>query len=800
MTGTLFTLNLDPGTIIAGRYEVVKKIGSGGMGMVFKALDRELRNEAAVLKLLHPHLAENEEVFKRFLNEVLVARSLSHPNIVRIHDIGKTETGIYYISMEYIDGYSLKDRCELKVYDPITNEPLPQLKFDEALRIICDVATGVAYAHERGIIHRDLKPANVLMNMRGEVKLADFGTARIVGGDTSLTQTGQVIGTPDYMSPEQIRGEALDSACDIYSLGIMSFELATRRRPFVADAPVAVAFKHLSEPLPDFATPDGSIPKWFEALVKSCAAKLKTERPRSAIEFLKIVSENAPHLGLGGVIASAERTATFRSAPKEALATQIVPTPEPIKTISPVDTVSNLVGQQNTGFVAGEMNRRDAVEWRFDADELRRTGGGTPPPPLAQFSKRKLPLPVIALSALLLAAGGGAYAFRTTLFPDPALPRSDRSTPSSTREVDTREKRALEDELLASLGSSGGELSTEKAAALVNRVENTVDRSPPPTSVTAAVEVASTPSITPNPTVTPTLSPTAAPTFAPTPQPVTPPVSAVEPVRGKLIIRRSSETNLAKSLNVDEIDRSVWTARVSGISSMPVSSISEQFSVSAIFSRNGERVTRTIEIDDVRAEGGREKMVRLHGPLAGLAPVDPGTLRLRLMQGSEQVAVQEMKIEGREVAPQIDPATGMPSARGGSVSRVSPGAVAPSSNGLPAASGGGSLPVTEATSAPIATNERYSGFVTLPDETGSRGALTLDLQFEGHVIRGTGSIAGQGDYKIEGEVLPRGYNFYLKNPTTSLRFTSGRSDRQLRGTYAVPGDPRRLNWEAARSR
>lgn len=288
-------MQVEPGSVIAGRYEVVKRIGAGGMGMVFKAIDRELNNAVVALKLLLPHLASDEQIFKRFLNEVLVARALSHPNIVRLHDIGKADGGHYYISMELVDGYSLKERITVEdetVSTATTQFSFKPLTFYEAVQILFDISSGVSYAHSKGVLHRDLKPGNVLISKKGEVKLADFGTARIVGMDTSLTQTGQVIGTPDYMSPEQIRGEALDSACDIYSLGIIGYELVTGNRPYVADSAVAIAFKHLSEPLPPFVGKQKNIPGWYRALIEKATAKDRKQRFQNGREFLAELQKN----------------------------------------------------------------------------------------------------------------------------------------------------------------------------------------------------------------------------------------------------------------------------------------------------------------------------------------------------------------------------------------------------------------------------------------------------------------------------------------------------------------------------
>ncbi|MCC6933135.1 MAG: protein kinase [Deltaproteobacteria bacterium] len=282
-------LKLTAGSVIAGRYEVVSKIGAGGMGMVYKVIDRKLNEQVVALKLLNPFLSQNETVLKRFMNEVLVARSLSHPNIIRIHDIGNTEDGITYISMEYVEGQSLSDIIAPSGDDQTQGQALD---FDEALGFLFQILNGVAYAHEKGIIHRDLKPANVLISKTGEVKLADFGTARVLNEQSGLTQDGQAIGTPDYMSPEQIRGEAVDKRSDIYALGVIAYQLVTGKKPFCADTPVAVAFKHVHDPFPFFA--GANIPKWFEQVVHKACAKKKEERFPDAEQFAYALAQQVP--------------------------------------------------------------------------------------------------------------------------------------------------------------------------------------------------------------------------------------------------------------------------------------------------------------------------------------------------------------------------------------------------------------------------------------------------------------------------------------------------------------------------
>ena len=273
------------GSLIAGRYLIQGRIGTGGMGVVYRVLDQELDDQVVALKLLHPHLAENEQCFRRFRNEVLVARSLSHPNIVRIHDIGKDTSGYSYISMELVEGSSLKEHLVDEMGNPRA------LPLEETIRLLFQICSGVAYAHDRKIIHRDLKPANVLISREREVKIVDFGTARATGVDNSMTQAGQVIGTPDYMAPEQVRGEKLDELCDIYALGIMSFEMICSQKPYEADNPVSLAYKHIHEPIPPLSSPFQELPPWVIEFVQKAMAKDKAERS-SASQMAKLLGEH----------------------------------------------------------------------------------------------------------------------------------------------------------------------------------------------------------------------------------------------------------------------------------------------------------------------------------------------------------------------------------------------------------------------------------------------------------------------------------------------------------------------------
>jgi serine/threonine protein kinase len=266
----------DPGTILADRYEIVRSLGSGAMGAVYLARDKSLDQELTAIKILFPHLVQDRSIFARFRNEVLLARRLSHPNIVRTYDFGNAGNGYYYISMEYISGTSLKER----IYSP----KYPQLSFEENIRILYEIGLGISEAHRRGIVHRDIKPDNILISDTGEVKVSDFGLARFMELDKGLTRTGETVGTPCYMSPEQIRGESLKPTSDIYSLGILAYEMVVGAKPFNDDNWVTLATMHMTQALPKI--PKGvEVPKWFYGFLERATAKEPEDRFPDALAW-----------------------------------------------------------------------------------------------------------------------------------------------------------------------------------------------------------------------------------------------------------------------------------------------------------------------------------------------------------------------------------------------------------------------------------------------------------------------------------------------------------------------------------
>lgn len=266
-----------PGSLIAGRYEAVCTLGTGGMGSVLKVIDRALEGENIALKLLYPHLAQDATIFARFRNEVLIARRLAHPNIVRLYDFGHAGQGYYFVTMEWVSGGSLTKY----IYDN-RRERVP---LADILRVLYEISLGMDHAHRQGVIHRDLKPDNILMTDRQEVKITDFGLARTMYVDRGFTDTGEAVGTPYYMSPEQLRGEKVDGRSDIYSFGIIAFEMVTGRRPFFDENYMELAKKHIYAPMPDIADKDSGIPVWFDKFAKRCAEKKPQDRYQSFAEI-----------------------------------------------------------------------------------------------------------------------------------------------------------------------------------------------------------------------------------------------------------------------------------------------------------------------------------------------------------------------------------------------------------------------------------------------------------------------------------------------------------------------------------
>src|SRR5436189_3431903 len=251
-------------TLFDGRYKVVRKLGAGGMATVALAEDQELARRVGI-KILNARHANDEQFVERFRREAKNAAALSHPNIVSIYDRGEAE-GSYYIAMEYLDGRSLKELI-------VSRGPAPA---GVAIEYARQILSALRFAHRHGIVHRDIKPHNVLVDSEGRVKVTDFGIAR--AGTSQMTEAGSIVGTAQYLSPEQARGTAVDQRSDIYSVGIVLYELLTGTVPFTGDTAVEIAMRHLSSvPEPPSALRE-DLPHELDMVVLRALAKNPEDR------------------------------------------------------------------------------------------------------------------------------------------------------------------------------------------------------------------------------------------------------------------------------------------------------------------------------------------------------------------------------------------------------------------------------------------------------------------------------------------------------------------------------------------
>ena len=274
-----------------GNYRVLERAGRGGMAAVYKAYQPALDRYVAI-KVIHEQLvADNQDFFRRFQHEAKLVANLRHPNIVQVYDFGVADQ-VPYMVMEYLEGDTLKARL-IELAEQKQIMPLA-----EARRIFLAVADALDYAHQQGMIHRDVKPANVFLTTRGDVILMDFGIARLTDG-TQYTATGAMVGTPDYMSPEQGRGERGDARSDIYALGIMLYEMVTGRVPYQADTPLAVILKHISDPLPLPETLNPALPPAVAQVIYKALAKEPNDRYQTVREMSRALQAALPDADTG---------------------------------------------------------------------------------------------------------------------------------------------------------------------------------------------------------------------------------------------------------------------------------------------------------------------------------------------------------------------------------------------------------------------------------------------------------------------------------------------------------------------
>jgi len=278
------------GSIFAGRYEVIEGLGVGGMGSVYKVFDRNT-NEKIALKLINPQVSSDNETIERFSNELKIARKISHRNVCRMYDLGKVE-GAHYITMEYVSGEDLKSMIKMS----------KQLSVSAAVSIGRQVCEGLSEAHRTGVVHRDLKPSNIMVDKNGNAKIMDFGIARSLK-TRGITGSGIVVGTPEYMSPEQVGGEDTDHRSDIYSMGVILYKMVTGKAPFEGDTALTIAFKHKTEQPVEPVKLNPHVSKELSRLILKCMEKNRNRRPQSAEElglYLERIGTETPMLDIAG--------------------------------------------------------------------------------------------------------------------------------------------------------------------------------------------------------------------------------------------------------------------------------------------------------------------------------------------------------------------------------------------------------------------------------------------------------------------------------------------------------------------
>jgi len=320
-----------------GRYEVVRELGKGAMGIVYLAKD-PLIGRLVALKTIRPaaHSDDDEtrEFQQRFIREAQAAGILNHPAIVTVHDIGQDEaTGVSFIAMEYVEGSNLKEVLQQG----------KALSFEQIGDIVAQVADALDFAHSKGIIHRDVKPANIILIEGMRAKITDFGIAKIASGGANLTSTGQFLGTPNYMAPEQIKGTPVDGRTDLFSLGICLYELLTRRKPFGGDSLTSISYKIVHEPFPPLHEINPQIPDGFEEIVTRCLAKDPARRYQRGKDLGNAL--RAVMRGERPTVEPAEETMVTRVDRGDRTPTIEVPFPEAESEATPIPSTTRPVSQ-----------------------------------------------------------------------------------------------------------------------------------------------------------------------------------------------------------------------------------------------------------------------------------------------------------------------------------------------------------------------------------------------------------------------------------------------------------------------
>ena len=271
------------GEIIDGRYQLIRQIATGGMASIYEGFDTRLDRKVAV-KIMHPHLAQDEQFVERFIREAKAAASLSHPNIVAVQDQGWNQSGTpaVFIVMELVEGHTLREYL---------NEQ-GKLSIRDGIKFLLPVLSALAAAHKVGIVHRDIKPENILISREGRIKIADFGLAKgPLLGSTMTAESSVILGSVSYLSPEQVQRGIADSRSDVYSVGITAFEMFSGDKPYGGDIPIQIAYKHVNERVPHLSSLLPEVPAELDELIYRATSSDPDERPRDAAEFHRILTQ-----------------------------------------------------------------------------------------------------------------------------------------------------------------------------------------------------------------------------------------------------------------------------------------------------------------------------------------------------------------------------------------------------------------------------------------------------------------------------------------------------------------------------
>jgi serine/threonine protein kinase/beta-lactam-binding protein with PASTA domain len=369
------------GELIDGRYELLHQIASGGMATIYLALDTRLDRKVAV-KIMHPHLANDEIFVERFIREAKAAAALVHPNIVSVQDQGWNQSGVpaVFLVMELVEGSTLRDYLfERTFFSPI-----------EVIQYLIPILSALAAAHKVGIVHRDIKPENILISKLGRVKVADFGLAR--GDSFGNTMTGEssvILGSVSYLSPEQIQRGVTDARSDVYSVGIVAFELLTGEKPFAGESPMQIAYRHVNEQVPAPSTLKPDIPEALDALIQRATSVNPDDRPRDAGQFLEEIREIQSQLDPKRRQMSLELDLPPGLPIDKSRRIPRVSPPPPSETSG---TVSTMVAPKNGKTPKEKSPERASAQKRRASTRVRRNRW-------------------IVLGIALLVAGGGWYAF-----------------------------------------------------------------------------------------------------------------------------------------------------------------------------------------------------------------------------------------------------------------------------------------------------------------------------------------------------------------------------------------------------